>query len=155
ELLTARAGSGELSLLLPAMLRLTSGAEVWMAMVAPPHEPYAPALSAAGIDVERLLVVRAGATPDDIPWALEQIVRSGACRIVLGWMGEAVPPTLRRLQLAAEQTGTLAVLTRDARFRVEPSPAVARLLLAPAREGLEVHLLKSRGGREGRVTIAL
>ena len=49
EIAIAREGIGELSLMLPALARLTRERRdiVW---VAPPHLPYAPALVAAGID---------------------------------------------------------------------------------------------------------
>ena len=46
EIITARPGLGELSLLLPALACL-SGAH-WVALIAPPHPPYALGLAAAG-----------------------------------------------------------------------------------------------------------
>src|SRR5690348_9211926 len=58
EILADVEGIGELQLLLPALARLTSAGKrvVWLA---PPHVPYAPGLSAAGVDLSNLLVVRA------------------------------------------------------------------------------------------------
>src|SRR6266566_3394303 len=55
ELLADEAGIGELGLILPALAALTSAGKrvVW---VAPPHVPYAPALTACGVDLVHLLV---------------------------------------------------------------------------------------------------
>jgi cell division inhibitor SulA len=122
----------------------------WLAWISPPYQPYAPALAACGIDVSRVLVVRA----EPSLWAMEQALRSGACSAVLGW---AAPPglqALRRLQLAAERSRCLAVLFRRARDAGTASPAVLRIGLQSGQEGgLEVDILKSRGGQAVRVTL--
>ena len=58
ELLVPAAGVGEIRLLLPALRRLTTavGEEPrWVAWLAPPHLPYAPALADAGLDPARML----------------------------------------------------------------------------------------------------
>ena len=145
EILADHTGIGELSLLLPALARLCcDGYEAgWLAWISPPHPPYAPALAACGIDVGRILVVRA----PPAEWAMEQALRSGACSAVLGWAACRDRQSLRRLQLAAEQSDCLAVLFRRLRDVSEPSPAVLRIALASGRDGLEVRILKSRGGR--------
>jgi protein ImuA len=63
EILVSRFGVGELYLLFPALAALTRrpGAR-WCVWVAPPLEPYAPALSAHGAALERMLVVRPSVT---------------------------------------------------------------------------------------------
>jgi hypothetical protein len=149
EILTDRSGIGELSLLMPMLARLCgSGPEDgWLAWVSPPHQPYAPALAACGIDLGRVLVIRAQAAE----WAMEQALRSGACSAVLGWAGCRNRHGLRRLQLAAEQSRCLAVLFRRLCDGDEPSPAVLRIALEAGRDGLEVRILKSRGGRAASV----
>lgn len=144
EILLDRHGVGELSLLTPALARLPEGR--WQAWVDPPHVPYAPALSAAGIDLARLLWVRAR-SPADTLWAVEQALRSGVCAAVLGWPAEASARNLRRLQLAAEHGAAMGFLFRSRREARHPSPAALRLLLEPAGEGLQVHVVKRRGGR--------
>jgi hypothetical protein len=145
EILADRTGIGELSLLLPALARLCAGGQEggWLAWISPPHPPYAPALAACGIDVSRVLVVRA----PPAEWAMEQALRSGACSAVLGWAACRDRQSLRRLQLAAEQSDSLAVLFRRLRNGSEPSPAVLRIALTTGRDGLEARILKSRGGR--------
>jgi len=145
EILADRTGIGELSLFLPALARLCDEQHGggWLAWIAPPHPPYAPALAARGIDVSRVLVVRA----PPAEWAMEQALRSGACSAVLGWAACRDRQSLRRLQLAAEQSRSLAVLFRGLQAECEPSPAVLRIALQASRSGLEVRIVKSRGGR--------
>ena len=151
EILTDRTGIGEVSLLLPVLARLCheGGEGSWLAWVAPPHPPHAPALAACGIRVERILVVRA----PPAEWAMEQALRSGACSAVLGWAACRDRQSLRRLQLAAEQSRCLAVLFRGLAAGREPSPAVLRIALEGTSDGLEARVLKSRGGREARVQL--
>lgn len=153
ELLVPAAGVGEIRLLLPALKRLTTvaGEEPrWVAWLAPPHLPYAPALAAAGLDPARMLVVRPRAGSDRL-WAMEQALRSGACAAVLGWTGTADDTALRRLKLAAEEGRTPAFLLRPAAHRGDGSPAALRLALVAHDFGLDVEILKSRGGAPARV----
>ena len=147
ELLVPAAGVGEIRLLLPALRSLTAAGREprWVAWLAPPHLPYAPALADAGLDPARMLVVRPRAGIDRL-WAMEQALRSGACAAVLGWTGEARDPMLRRLKLAAEEGGTPAFLLRPAAHRCEATPAALRLALAARDYGLDVEVLKSRSG---------
>ena len=151
EILADHTGIGELSLLLPALARLCGDEreQGWLAWISPPHPPYAPALAACGIDVRRVLVVRS----PPAEWAMEQALRSGACSAVLGWAACRDRQSLRRLQLAAEQSSSLAVLFRRLRHAGEPSPAVLRMALECAPDGLDVQVLKSRGGRPARVHV--
>ena len=64
--------------------------------------------------------------------------------------GGGSPPALRRLQLAAQTGGAVALLFRSAAAPGEHSPATLRLR-RPSRNGAEVTLLKQRGGRAGAV----
>jgi cell division inhibitor SulA/protein ImuA len=59
EILTPHLGIGELYLLLPALARLTHQPSArWCAWIAPPFQPFAPALTAHGLKLERLLIAR-------------------------------------------------------------------------------------------------
>jgi hypothetical protein len=151
EILADRTGIGELSLFLPTLARLCGDAPEggWLAWVSPPHPPYAPALAACGIDVSRVLVVRAPLAE----WAMEQALRSGACSAVLGWAACRDRRSLRRLQLAAEQSRCFAVLFRSLGDASEPSPAVLRIALEGTPHGLLARILKSRGGRAASVQL--
>lgn len=182
EILSEQRGIGELRLLLPALAALCrdegaadeaypplrpsgtschagsaampphdQGSGGWIAWVSPPYRPYAPSLAAWGIDVGRMLVVKgAGATE----WAMDQALRSESCSAVLGWANPRDPHALRRLQLAAEASRSLAVLYRPLQAGLTPSPAVLRLaLLGSGAEGLQVRIVKSRGGRPATVNL--
>ncbi|MGB7904568.1 MAG: hypothetical protein WCF43_07735 [Steroidobacteraceae bacterium] len=181
EILSDQRGIGELRLLLPALAALCrdegaadgihppprpsdasrhAGSAMpphdrdsggWIAWVSPPYRPYAPSLAAWGIDVGRMLVVNgAGATE----WAMDQALRSESCSAVLGWANPRDPHALRRLQLAAEASRSLAVLYRPLQAGLTPSPAVLRLaLLGGGTEGLQVRIVKSRGGRPATVNL--
>ena len=153
ELLVPTAGIGEIRLLLPALRTLaaaTAGEPRWIAWLAPPHLPYAPALADAGLDPARMLVIRPRAGLDML-WAMEQALRSGACAAVLGWTGAAGDQALRRLALAAEEGRTPGFLLRPSAHRNECSPAALRLALAVRDYGLDVEILKSRGGGPARI----
>ena len=150
ELLLDKPGTCELGLLLPALVEQQG--DRWLMLVAPPHEPYAPALAARGIDLERLLVIRTA----EVLWTMEQALNATVCRVVVGWSSEERPARLqwlRRLQLAALQAGCLAVLCRPRHAARESSPALLRLELEPATEGCIVRVIKSRGGPLGSVCL--
>ena len=144
EVLTTGPGAGGLQLLLPSLAQLGRDGG-WIAFVAPPLLPYAPALAAGGLALERLLVVRPG-TADGALWAVEQALRSGACSAVLAWPAAIQPTALRRLQLAAEAGAALAFLFRAPGAAAEPSPAALRLAVQPTDDGWRVEVLKRRGG---------
>lgn len=163
EVLYREPGIGELSLLLPALAHL-AGEGRWLAWIAPPYRIAVPALQAVGVDPARVLVVR-GTDAAQVPWAAEQALRSGACGAVLWWLrgrraerggggarGEGFRQ-LRRLQLAAQAGHSLGVVFRDARAAAQASPAVLRLLLVPAEQGVQVTLLKRRGAAPACVTV--
>ena len=147
EVLLPRAGIGELQLVLPAVERMTRNR--WLAFVAPPYVPYAPALVRAGIDLSHVLVIHARAQHDML-WSIEQSLRAGTCGAVLAWPaqtnGQIDFKWLRRLQLAAEAGGTMGVLFRPAGCVATPSAAALRLSLDAQPEGLGVRILKRRGG---------
>ncbi|GMQ90189.1 MAG: translesion DNA synthesis-associated protein ImuA [Gammaproteobacteria bacterium] len=144
EILTTQEGIGELRLILPALARLSRGNR-WIAWIAPPRLPYAPALAAAEIDLSRVLLVSPHADTDAL-WATEQALRSGTCATVLAWPRQPNDRTLRRLQLAAETGKTCGFLFHCTQDAGTPSPVALRLRLEPATHGLSVNVLKCRGG---------
>ena len=152
EVLPVRFGVGELKLLLPALAALTTRPEArWSAWVAPPLSPFTPALVAAGIDLSRLLIVRAQGK--ECLWALEQALGSGACDSGLAWARHALPRQIRRLHLAAQRGRTLGVLFRPRASAREASAAMLRLVVEPLERGVRVTLLKSRGGARGALDL--
>lgn len=151
ELLPARTGIGELSLLAPVLARLSREDARWLLWIAPPHVPYAPALVAAGIDPARLIVVHPRSAAEAL-WAARQALASKGASAVLAWLGTPDMHSLRRLQLAAEQSQTFACLLRPPHAADDFSPAALRLRLdAGSNHRLAVQVLKRRGPRLERV----
>ena len=144
EILVDQPASGVMQLVLPALARL-SDIPRWQAWIAPPHIPYAPALAQAGIALSRVLWVHPGATRDSL-WAVEQALQSGTCSVVLAWLTRTDTRVMRRLQLAAEAGQTWGVLFCPTQAAATASPAALRLRVEPAQQGLDVHVLKRRGG---------
>ncbi|WP_295880809.1 hypothetical protein [uncultured Thiohalocapsa sp.] len=151
----------------------------WILWVDPPHIPFAPALAARGLDLRRILIVHAGADAAwaaeqglrsgtcaaVLAWTgLDTAQVNGAAaggrreQVAARTGGGAdrqrnncwTPAALRRLQLAAAETQTPALLLRPLAVAAETSPAALRLRVSACAEGLDVTLLKQRGGRPGQ-----
>ena len=161
EILTEHYGIGELRLLMPALARLSTETSPqdftepgWIAWVAPPFQPYPPALQQCGIDLSRMLIVRPR-DASEILWSAEQALASGTCAAVLLWPSSLDDQASRRLQLAAEKGHSWAIAFRPLAARRQPSAAALRLELHPGDKGSRVHILKSRGGRPAVVNTLL
>jgi hypothetical protein len=149
EILTDHPGAA-LGLTLP-MLAALSRRPRWLLLVDPPLVPFAPALSAHGVDLRRLVIVR---SDHETGWAMEQALRSGACAAVLGWYHrdrrrDWPDGALRRLQLAADAGRATGILLREPEAAGRPSPAALRLRAEAAGTAIVVTLLKQRGGCPG------
>lgn len=152
EILHARHGIGELRLTMPALARLSRGGR-WIAMVAPPFLPYAPALAAQGLDLSRVMIVHPHGDQQAL-WAIEKALRAGTCAAVLAWPKQCDERSLRRLQLAAEAGNSLGLLFRHAQAAETHSPAALRLALGPTTgQRLDVRILKCRGTPTGSIAL--
>ena len=156
ELMVANEGVGEFTLLLPALAALTRQQQ-WIALVAPPHIPYAPALGNAGVALDYLMVVKGD---DDKRqknsfWAAEQLLRSGVFSAVVLWLrASADERQQRRLQLAAEHGKAWGVCYRARAAAMNASPAGLRMILQRNGDGLHIDIIKNRGGRLRELTLA-
>ena len=126
EFLADQSGFGELNLLLPALASLSREGG-WLALVAPPYLPYAPAWSAAGVALERLVVIQPGKMID---WSLEQLLASSGFAGIIAWPGAINERSLRRLQVAAEGRPVFAGLWRSTAHAAAASPAPLRVALS-------------------------
>jgi len=151
ELLSDGSGLGSMGLFLPAMEALSAQGR-WQAFIAPPYTPYAPLLAARGIDTQQVLLVHPRSR-EDLLWSIEQALRSTTCSAVFGWLGAGMYrySELRKLQLAASGSDTLAVLFRPNLAASNHSPSSLRLQMRAYRQ---VHILKQRGGNQ-HIDIAL
>ncbi|HUU72774.1 MAG TPA: translesion DNA synthesis-associated protein ImuA [Burkholderiales bacterium] len=144
ELIAQREGIGEVSILLPALARLSKD-ERWIALINPPYIPYAPALFHAGVDLAKVVVIRATGSADTL-WSMEQALRSGTCSAVLGWPAVMTEQAIRRLQLATETGGALGVYFTQPRATPRTSPVPYRLRIDGSIDSVRVEVLKRRGG---------
>ncbi|WP_029412988.1 translesion DNA synthesis-associated protein ImuA [Acidovorax radicis] len=151
EVLQPVAGLHEWQLVLPALVQATARRSGAVVVVAPPCEPFGPALQAQGLAADRLCVVRADAAA--ALWAAEQALRCREVLAVMAWLPQVQPAALRRLQLAAAQQRQLLWVFRPASAAHQASPALLRLqVLGMAMPGgvstfpgMQVHILKRRG----------
>mgnify|MGYP006182931655 FL=1 len=151
EVLQPLAGLHEWQLVLPALVQATAPRSGAVVVVAPPCEPFGPALQAQGLSAERLCVVRADAAA--ALWAAEQALRCREVLAVMAWLPQVQPAALRRLQLAAAQQRQLLWVFRPASAAAQASPALLRLqvqgMAMPGGvctvPGMQVHILKRRG----------
>lgn len=151
ELLLEQPGFGELGLLLPGLLARQPLAP-WLVMIAPPYQPFAPALVQAGIDLQRLLIVQPRDSKE-LLWCASQCLASGACSAVLTWSLEQTirDRDLRRLQQAATAGNCWHLLFRHQREQLQTSPSALRIHLRPETEGqLQLQIIKQRGGWAGQ-----
>jgi protein ImuA len=123
EVLQAEGLHAEWRLLSPALAACGDGP---VALVGPPHVPFAPALAAQGLPCHRLLCIWAQSTAQRL-WAAEQLLRCAAVDAVLLWLPErhsaAVrSDALRRLHMAAAQHHKLFFLMRPASAQHTASP---------------------------------
>lgn len=150
EILLDHYGTGELQLLMPALAGLSQpqdGREAgWIAWIAPPFEPYPPALMQWGVNLSRVLIVRPK-KPQESLWAAEQALSSGNCAAVLLWSTRLDDAASRRLQLAAETGQSWAIAFRSLEASSQPSAAALRIRLEAGDTGTDIGILKSRGGR--------
>ncbi len=146
EFMLSSAGVGELRLLAPALAEL-SQQQRWITWINPPFIPYAPALQAVGIDINKILLIHPKNHQDSL-WALERACKSGGCSSVLAWLDDSKLKLkdTQRIQLAAKQGRTLTCLFRPQSAAGQASMAQLRLALRPAAAGeVTLDILKRRG----------
>jgi len=158
ELLCDGAGQGELGLLLPALRQL--GTTGWLLFIAPTYALHAPAWAAAGVPLDKLVVVRSPLSAMgrrakldalNLLWAAEQALRSDAPAAVVCWSAQADARAVRRLQAAAAPSHAAMFLFRPRCHAAHASAAPLRLALMSGTDGaLDVSILKRRGPPLGR-----
>lgn len=167
ELSAPRALGGGTSVALAAVRAgQARGPGAWCAWIDPEGSLHAPGLVAAGVNLERLLVVRAPRA--DLPRVAVKVVASGAFEVVVvdvdevggarahtevgkgkrGWPPEVL---VRKLALAAEPCGATVLLSTDAtKPHAAPWPVALRLELSrPSVDTLSMRIGKDKHGRVG------
>lgn len=148
ELMPVSEGIGELRLLMPALAKITHS-ERHVAMIAPPHIPFAPALLRHGLRLEHFWIIRAQSAAD-ILWSAEQTLRCKSFGAVLAWPTAIRDREVRRLQLAAKAGSSIGFVYRSPVAARDSSPAAVRLRLQTDASGqLNIDVVKCRGARAG------
>ena len=151
EVLYDRVGIGELKLMMPAISHLSRSQNRWIALINPPHIPYAPALEHEGVDLTRLLVITQK-TSEDYLWALEKSISLKSCRAVITWPNQIKDAQVRRLQVASKEGNCWTILLRSEKLASKTSPAELRVRLRSCRSAestnLKIKILKRHGGWE-------
>ena len=129
EWLASRRGGGTALLMLLAAREASTDGRAIVVLDQPGHF-YAPVAAAWGVDLGRLIVVRAGQSRDEL-WAAEQALRCPAVAAVWLTREQLDWRWCRRLQLAAEQGGGVGLLMRPADVRGQPSWAELQLQVTP------------------------
>jgi protein ImuA len=137
----------EWQLLLPALLNTHSNSHGGLlVLLNPPVNPFAQALLQAGIDLERLLIVKVKDKADFLSSFIE-LARCDACDAVMAWQPQqALGYTeLRKCALASTEGQGIYVLFRPDTVCDQSSPAVLRLRLEWQAEQLLVRIFKQKG----------
>ncbi len=153
ELICDRTGIGEFGLLMPLVARLTNAGKR-VAFVAPPYLPYAHGLAGHGVKLGRVVLL-SPESPDEALWAAEQTLRSSSFGLVAVWPKAVSDRDLRRLQLAAETGGAVAVLYRPRSAASQHSTAALRIAVSSSEMGLKLEILKNRGGSPSELSLPL
>jgi protein ImuA len=142
-----------LALLLAKAAQKNGGAIAWSD---PKRELYLPAFSAAGIDLQHLILLRCTNRADQL-WALAECLRCRGVSATVAYIPRLNQIEARRLQLAAERGGGVGIVMRSyTPGRSAPYAAATRWLIqpAPGDEAVQrwsVELLHGHGGQIGKV----
>jgi hypothetical protein len=165
--LSALPGAGALTLGLRLLAEarrkaVHEGRPSWLCVVDPTRTLHAPAVAALGLELDKLVVLQPDA--DRTLRTAVRAARSGAfCGLLVdgsarGDVSDLVTP-VRRLTLAAEESGATGVLVTSSRARRGlPLPVAARALVenvpSPERgDELHVRFLRHRHGQVPRVVV--
>jgi protein ImuA len=141
-----------------AMARGTGGQVLWALSR---RDLFAPGLAQAGLTPDRLIYAECR-NDDEVLAVIEEGVRHGSLAAVVGEIGRMAMPAARRLQLAAEEGGTAALLLRRwrragadplaipsaalTRWRIGSAPAAPLPHDGVGRARWRVALARQRGG---------
>ncbi len=135
ELRLGRTGIGEMRLLMPALSALSR--QYYVLWVAPPYRPYAPALVAQNMVLNRLLLARPR-THKEALWAVSQGLLCPSIGAVVSWFSGIREGEFRGLQRRASEGShwSFCFLPESA----TPQPSHLRLALQSTRGALRIRV---------------
>ena len=132
-----------ITLLLPALVRFSKQGR-WLVMVTPPYQPRVRVFTADGMDTSKVLQVNPHPGRSGL-WAVESLMRTGNCSVVMAWPSCATELMEKKLKKAATMGKTPAVLFRLEGMPAHTSIADVRLKLEVTDAGKAVYLLDDHG----------
>jgi hypothetical protein len=144
-----------LALLLATAAQAHGSAIAWSD---PGRELHLPALSAAGINLKHLILLRCAHRADQL-WALAQCLQCTGVSATVGFIERLNQIEARRLQLAAERGRGIGIFMRPFDSRISRCYAAAtRWLIEPApgddqTQRWNIQLLHGHGGQVGKVLL--
>jgi protein ImuA len=155
EYLRAMAGCGASTLAFTAAASAMRATNGFIVIVDTQHNIYPPSLTSWGIDLDKLVLVRPQSDVDAL-WVVDQSLRTPAVAAVVADVERIDDRAARRMQLAAEQGGGLALLLRPASARRGPSWAEIQWMVRAVPTAsdaqdrrLQVQLVRVRAGKAG------
>jgi len=123
----------------------------------PERRLYPPAIAAAGISLNRLLLLRPRNEKDEL-WALTECLRCSGVGVALACPKQLSTIEARRLQLAAERGGGVGLLLRPNSAAATPYAAATRWLVSSIAgertvQKWKVQLIHGHGGQVGKTVI--
>lgn len=154
---SASSTNGFIAVLL-SKLMVQSGPCLW---IGPVRNIYPPALTAYGVDPEKILFLETWKLKDRL-WAIEEALKCNALSVVIGEVSELSFNDSRRLQLAVEKSQVTGFIHRLSpkgenavacvtRWTITPLPSFSSDgLPGPGFPRWQVELLKLRNGKPGK-----
>lgn len=140
-------GIGELRLILPALSHLAGDAatqnklQVWLTEnVCLMPQALDSAYASNTVVLENL------GTKQSL-WALETLLTSGVCSVLICWLPQLTSAQAKRLQVAAKESGTLVFCLREISQLEHSLPISLRLQLSPTDQGLMIDVLKRQNAQ--------
>lgn len=134
---------GELRLMLPHIQH--SASERLIVFINPPGLISAEFFSAQNIDLAHILVISPKSDLEAL-WTAEQCLKSGACHSVFLWGVELEIHQTKRLQVASETGKCLQFIFKSTSQDKISLPVSLSMKLTPHQSGLEVTIIKRKGG---------
>ncbi|WOT05428.1 cell division inhibitor SulA [Shewanella youngdeokensis] len=112
-------GRNELKAICAQLARLSQQGR-WIVLVSPPNIGYKNMLAAAGVRMDRILLVHAKDEVETL-WAMEKALTSGTSSAVITWTNELDTRDNRRLQLVAKSAQAEGIIIENANSHLPDS----------------------------------
>ncbi|RII81728.1 translesion DNA synthesis-associated protein ImuA [Neopusillimonas maritima] len=145
EILPTQTGSGEISLLTPALKQVVNNTHRRIIMLNCPFVPNSLCWLHWQLNPNKLVWVHPN-QPSQVLWAAEQILRHDACAALLLWLPSHISlAAARKLHLAAQRSTALFFGLGQKQQQQRASPAPLRLGLQSAPNGIHISIIKRQG----------